>query len=431
MKRKFNPFASKTWISRKLSLRLMLVFSVAIPLTLLSSLASAQATDAAELSSKLRLELDNVVFPAMQSGDVDTFYDSFGPIILKRDPETVKLIESYAADAGLESPLDFLVEVKLMRVEQGIDSSHELLAMKPTMTMIEGINRKVEEFYQTVASHAFMRDPIVLPDEWTEARDLFWSSHVLKNEFANYEKVLQYGTHLLAKVKPRLKKAEPQDLDSAETLVQYGERFSQLRNDLHEAEAVARLMRFQRSANQLQQSSDFRQRLIAAMSIELDSEFLIPFLSSRSHFSRAELNGAMAILGDVQNKVAEFRRDDQELLQQASLFRSGSHWWLRGRYGRGALANGLLKTKKAVRNDAAMNALYMPRQRPVAEDNFIGAPSSESTQPFYKRRHYYTWALEYRPLTTDRNQRRDETVLSRNTSREVLSSTISKKDFFY
>ena len=191
MKRKFNPFASKTWISRKLSLRLMLVFSVAIPLTLLSSLASAQATDAAELSSKLRLELDNVVFPAMQSGDVDTFYDSFGPIILKRDPETVKLIESYAADAGLESPLDFLVEVKLMRVEQGIDSSHELLAMKPTMTMIEGINRKVEEFYQTVASHAFMRDPIVLPDEWTEARDLFWSSHVLKNEFANYEKVLQ------------------------------------------------------------------------------------------------------------------------------------------------------------------------------------------------------------------------------------------------
>ena len=397
-----------------------------------SLVAVAQTDDVASLSNKLRRDLDQVIFPAMKQGDAETFYDAFGPILINKDSDTVERIESYASASGLDSPLDYMIELKLMRIEQGIDSAHEKLAMKPTMLMLAGINRTVTDFLQTVSDHALMQDPITVPDDWKSGRDLFWSSHVLKNEFSNYEKALLYGSELLATVRPRLKNADARDREQVEQFVELLNRFPIASNDLHEAEAVARLMRFERSADQMIVSKDFRDRLIAAMSIELDSEFLIPFLTSRSSFSRSELNNAAEVLESVQDKVGEFRTSNSTLLRQASLFRSGSHWWLRGRYGRGALADGLLKTKDAVEKSAAMNALYMPRERPIPEDNFIGTASSDTTKPYYKRRHYYTWALEYRPLLSDRSRDvKRRRIPSLEQSIQDESSDVSKQTFFY
>ena len=105
MNSKIHWFAMTRW------LLMVAIVGVQSPLVL-----TAQDADSTKLPAKLRKELDDVVFPAMKDGEFDTFYDSFGPIVLKRKSDTVQAIEAYARKAGLDSPLDFLVDVKLMRL---------------------------------------------------------------------------------------------------------------------------------------------------------------------------------------------------------------------------------------------------------------------------------------------------------------------------
>ena len=74
MNSKIHWFATMRWL-------LMVAFiGIQSPLVL-----TAQNANSTKLPSKLRKELDDVVFPAMKDGDFDSFYDSFGPIVLKRN----------------------------------------------------------------------------------------------------------------------------------------------------------------------------------------------------------------------------------------------------------------------------------------------------------------------------------------------------------
>ena len=382
----------------------------------------------AKLANKVKKSLDEVVFPAMEARDLDTFFHSFGAILTGKNPSTVQAIESYATSQGVGSPLDFLVDVKLMRVEQGIDSTNENLGVDSTMYIVAGINRRAENFFKTVKQLPIIQDPTAIPESWLDSRDMFWDTHVQKNEFTNYENILKYGQTLLNAIRPRLKKADARHQDE---VAQFGlnlEKFQKLRNELTEAETVGRLTRCRRSTKELQtDDSDFESRLIAAMNIAIDTESLLPNLESGQSFSRAELADAGKTATEIREELAELEQEHGKLIEQATLFRGGSHWWLRGRYGRGAMADGMLKTKHALKSEDAMNALYMPRQRPEPDSNFIGSEGEEETQPFYKRRHYYTWELEYRPIVSETTRSKTRSV-ERNSSR---STNYEQREFFH
>ena len=386
-----------------------------------------------KLSKAITKQLDQVVFPAIEQGQSGVFFEVFGPIASKLSDEALQAIELYAKSVGVRSPLDYLVDVKLMRLESGVDSASEQLSLKSSLIMIAGISDRVADFFQTVQDHPLMSDNIVLPKSWRETRDLFWSSHVLNNEFENYKPALRYGTTLISTIRPRLKNAGADAQQTVDDFMANSRQFMQMRRQLEESEAAGRLIRFRLSAQQLVKTADFRDRLIAAMNVQLDSEALLPYLTNTTGFMRPELREAGSVFDEVEQVLGEFNsaEADRKLLQQVSLFRSGSHWWLRGRYGRAIQANGLLKSKRALKSKSAMNALYMPRERPIPEDDFIGSSTEGVTKPHYKRRHYYTWALEYRPILTERSNGTRVTSERQTELVSTHSTGLQRRDFFY
>ena len=381
------------------------------------------------LSNKIKRELDQVVFPAIQTGDDVTFYERFGAVVSNQKRTVVNAIEAYASENKIESPLKRLVDLKLRRIEQGIDDPNEKFNLRQALLLIEGINRRVASFFNSVSDHPFLQEHIGVPRDWKKSRDLFWETHVMRNEFSNYNKILNYGNEVLGSIKARLKNTDAQNQQVVDKFGELWERFPIIRKELVEGEAVARLTRFNRAITVLKKDLNFEQQFIAAMNVELDSESLVPFFASASSIERKELsNPALAI--DIQNTVSALRREKPELMKKAQLFRSGSHWWLRGRYGMGTLSNGLLKAKTAIQSIDQMNSVYMPRNRPVPKNDFIGSNAGDETQPFYKRRHYYTWAVEYRPILENygRNVERSSRPEQKLISRTVIDEQY--RDFF-
>ena len=76
----------------------------------------------------------------------------------------------------------------------------------------------------------------------------------------------------------------------------------------------------------------------------------------------------------------------------ANQFFTGLHWWIRGRYGKGVAANGLLKGEHVKQNPAAGFALSMPRNRTLPTDPF--AEDNSERSPYVARRHENTWSWE-------------------------------------
>ena len=412
-----------------------IVFVVALSVSVLlpgcipfANLCMAQARDSAELQRQIQDELDAVIFPAIKNADEALFFERFGQLISGQRVEVIQAVEEYAKKSGVGSPLKHFIDLQLKRVEQGLDSADGAFTPAETIMLVQGINRRIETFFSDLEAHPFLADEIMVPSDWKESRDVFWGSHVLKNEFANSGKMLEFGNNLLARISNQIKKLSPEQLAVITEFENNWNRFPQLRYELSEGEAVAHLIRFQRSVEQLETAKDFRQQLVAAMNVHVDGKALIEFFDSMpgNKIKRRELIRPN-LRGEINATLDQLISTNTALMQKAKWFRSGAHWWLRGRYGRGALANGLLKIPEAVYSISAMEALYMPKERPVPSDNFIGAakqPRQSNIQPHYKRRHYYTWALEYRPIQGNSSDYRVTLASGISTRRDNV-------DFFY
>ena len=303
---------------------------------------------------------------------------------------------------NLESPLQHFVDLKLMRIEQGIDDPNAHLSLRETVILIKGINGRLAAFVESVNGHVFMQDPIEVPQDWKESRDLFWETHVFKNEFTNNQQLLDFGAKIIDMVQNRIRNSQASDVqDAVGSFYDFVSTFPDLRQDLIEREAEARLVRFDRSIKKLASGTEFESNFIAAMNIELDGEVLIPFFNQNLLFKRTRLQEP-GIGKRVADDMSLARASKPDLLKKATLFRQASHWWLRGRYGLAPEANGLLKSRNALDSEHALTELYMPRERPGGNSGGAINNNGKNELPVYARRHHYTWAIEYRPFKNGR-----------------------------
>ncbi len=435
----------------------LLVSALGVPETNSPLLASGF-----DLSRSVKKTLDNEVFPAMKSGNDVYFYNSFGPILSKAPSERVVEIEKYAKSLNLESPIDHFISLKLMRVEQGIDAADARLRLSEASILIGGINKRLKRFFESVDAHPFMADPVELPEAWKKARDQFWDAHVIRNEFSNNEKLLRFGTAMLLPLRSAID--DLKDDGNKAILEQfqfYLDNFARKYEDLEERVNEARLIRFNRSADVLLgDKQDFEKKFIGALSLQMDAEGISKYLAS--NIPTREALQTPGLLTEMKAKFDHINANQAVLLKKAYLLKTGLHWWLRGRYGHGAERGGLLKSEnvfvdlngknnyrvgrttrggtvvKKTRpawsiNWNELNALYMPRSRPKPEFSLTQLnDATDSQSKHYNRRHYYTWALEYRPLETQSSSRK-KTIHSEVLGSETIHSKMSVRnaDFFW
>jgi len=197
------------------------------------------------------------------------------------------------------------------------------------------------------------------------------------------------------------------------------ESFAELRKQAVEKEAVLRLQRLNTAAKALRNPGDFETDFVSALFLEEDAAVLDFFFKNNIAPDAEELKQAGVVQTTIAT-IADARNSGNPVVEKAKLLSKGLQAWKRGRYGIGALGNGLLKASlfpnsrnrlRAAQTDD--RSLLMP-ENAIAISQFLGSDSG----PGYDRRHYYTWDLEYRPLyrtygsSSNRDTQTETTALS-------------------
>ena len=379
---------------------LIALVAVLIGSSCFDKMATAQdATDASKSSPLPRgttRQLDEVIIPAYLSGWPDVFYDELYPLVEKMNSDQLQALETYGRPVGIDSIQRAFVNIMVQPAEQGLTWRAPNLSINLATYVSTGVAARIQDELDAIANEQIMQDPLTLPAGWRESELMFWNSHVLKNRFDVLHRLTEYGQVVAA---PHLKRARKNgdvsvvaQLEQAEQIVVKTQR---MYRELIEREAELRLLELQRSELTFRTSEDFEERLNAAFALEnhgLELELLFRE-HSPEEFQREMLRDPSALQRAAQ-QFANGRKLGQYEIERACLLRIGTHWWLRGRYGMAPLANGLLKNPDAMNSEQEMFGLYMPRELPQPISTFFEGQEKSSG---YDRRHYYTWAVEYRP----------------------------------
>lgn len=155
-----------------------------------------------------------------------------------------------------------------------------------------------------------------------------------------------------------------------------------------------RLDEFMLAEDVLQDRLNFKERLHAAYALEDNGRSILEFLD-KTPVEKIEFEPLKKedLREQVNQLLASGRERGKDVIEKALLLRTGTHWWLRGRYGSGPLNAGLLKAPEAVASPEAMVGLYMPKLPNKPISNYL---SPDQVTPGYDRRHHYNWAVEHR-----------------------------------
>ena len=356
-------------------------------------LAAQDQSPDVQLKGKTKKALNEVLIPAMAADNQIAFLNTFVPMINGTKPDTLEAIEKYCRHECGQSVRQYFVDLIIGYAQQGV--TPDQVIKNPTIAryIVAGLISRVGEIKQSAEQHPCMDATLKVPKDWNTSEKLFWSMHVLRNELDNAARLLEFGSNIIEINKSKLRRSD-EGKKLADHLADSQERFENTRESLEERFAELRLQRFESAVDTLKKQGDFESMLIAATNLEIDGESLLSYLGQEREtpFKSAQLN-QVGLIDTIKDKLAKGRKLAGHVGVKAGLLRNGLHYWLRGRYGEGPLASGLLKHPNATSSKFHMEALWMPKERPNAIQSYY---RGEEESPGYERRHYYTWKLESR-----------------------------------
>lgn len=405
---------------------------------LLTGLSAAQ--EKKPLPGKITRQLIQQIIPAIKAKDEIAFLNASMPLIKSLNPDRMDAVDELCQQHGVQTVREWFTDLVISKSEQGIDPARATSNAKMANLIFEGILERLNAFEERAANHVIMQDPLEVPAGFKESEELFWNVHVLHNEFEGVSRKIQFGRTLLEQHQKRLRR-ENKGEQLAAALTETETRLKQQYKSIDERAAELRLKRFEAAHKALTDpasSNDFELMLTSSMVLEQDGSVLDSFLKNNPSISRESLQ-APELAARIKSMMASGQAAAGDVAEKANLFRNGLHYWVRGRYGSGPAVNGLVKSPGSTGSLEAMETLYMPRVRnkpirgfsldnssdtAIAKTYTAGGDSksdssesdssgsdfledsteSESAQndsiestPGVDRRHYYTWAAEYRP----------------------------------
>lgn len=361
-----------------------------------------------------RLVVDKII-PAIRQQDDLAFLQLSMPLIKSNKPEQLEVIDQMCLDRSVATVTQRFTDLVIKQMQQGIDVGVATKSRGMSRVVLYGLADELDQFGESITTHDALQDPLEVPADFQESEKLFWDIHVLHNEFDNVTHKLQLASSLMKKHKKALKKQDGNN-DLLARFTEIENRLKAQYKNIDERAAELRLQRlkvaYQALTNQ-DNDDNFELLLTSAMALEQDSQVLTAFFKENDSISREALVD-INLPGEVTGMLAAGRKAHEDVTKKANLFRNGLHYWVRGRYGAGPLTAGLVKAPQAMDSLEAMELLSMPRVRDKPISSYH---SEEETTRGYDRRHYYTWAAEYRPMRVRQGKKTSET--------ELLSSTVS------
>lgn len=281
---------------------------------------------------------------------------------------------------------------------------------------------QVQTVIQAYEQSQFVKTEISAPEKFQGYDELIWQLHVFRNRFEVLKKVVNATTGLSEKFSRPLAKHKSTLVGDAKKPFEFdfkaaAQRLHEIVLAIDEKEAEVRVMRIDDANDLIAVGGKFVDQFDAAFALAYDELFFEKFYETAKKenrsFQNADLNddSIASILSDL---VESAKTKNPDLFEKATLFYVGSHWWLRGRYGQGPLANGLLKAKNAAQNEKTLFPLFMPMQMPNV-DQLLG---NQVAKPVI-RRHEFVWGLG------------DEGIQTMNISSGSKTRVVAQLDRFY
>lgn len=388
---------------------------------------ASAAPGAARLTKKQQAELRESIVPAYRLGNPALILERASGFVGKLDEDRLAAANRVLAENGLPSIDEMLADSRLTMVHQNRVSDMPPPTPRELLVTLRELNGRIEDTLAAQDKHPVMAESLPQLETLDEYQDLFWELHVLDNRLANAARIAQYAGQL---VETGSKRLNPKSIDEAgkklmATDFQATRRdIERRRREMEEREVEMRVLRIKNAASVLRDSKSSRDRFLATYVLDLDGHLVADFFRERS--ARPQVQFIRKSLADeslpqrVQQIVEDGRSIAGDLVKKTQLLYTGLHWWLRGRYGAGPEAFGLLKSRMALTSEAAQFPLYMPRTTPKPTNPMANVPQV----PQVDRRHHYTWAVEYRPISSNsasKSSRSFTTVETGTTSTTHLS----------
>ena len=400
--------------SRLLAMALMAI-GVCLATT---SMARAQEADRPELPKSIGTKLKKNVIPPLVAGNHGAFQSQLAAIVSKLKPESFEQIEAFGQANNVNSFYRAFYTAWRNDVRGGSVPADLKMRRPIAVYLTSSTTKEIDQFLTELQNHDLMNST-ELPENWLESRNFFLDVESLVGRTSDLQMMGEFANATLEPYRESGKLSKGEARGILERFQSAAESFATLKKQAVEKEAILRLKRLNAAAQALRNPGDFENDFVSALFVEEDAAALDSFFKNAGAPDAEELKQP----GLVQTTIAtimDVRNSSNPVVEKAKLLSKGLQAWKRGRYGAGALGNGLLKASlfpnSKNRRRAAQtgpNSLRMP-ENAIAISQFLGSDSG----PGYDRRHYYTWDLEYRPLyrsygsSSKRNTQTETTALS-------------------
>ena len=397
--------------------RSLLMALMAIGICLATALSAlAQEADRTELPKSIAKKLQKNVIPQLLAGNNGAFQSQLATIISKLQPESFEQIEAFGQANNVNSFYRAFYTAWRDDVSQGSVPADLKMRRPIALYLTSGTTKEIERLLAELQNHDLMNSTEV-PENWLESRNFFLDVQSLVSRLSELQMM---GEFVNATLEPYRESGKISKGEAGEILDRFqtaAESFATAKKQAIEKEAILRLQRVNTAAEAMLNPGDFETDFVSALFVEQDAVALEFFFENTNAPDAEELSQPGLVETTIAT-IVDIRNSGSSVVEKAKLLSQGLQAWKRGRYGVGALGNGLLKASLFPNSKNSQRAaqtsddsLRMP-ENAIAISQFLGSDSG----PGYDRRHYYTWDLEYRPLLRSYGSSSD-----RDTQRETLS----------
>lgn len=362
--------------------KLVLMYSAVALLLLQTALFGA-------IPRNVKLELDNRLIPAYRTGDLETVVFSGALLANQVGGPLYGEIDTYLKEQNIGSLGSVLARARFTLLTQNRAVKPEATAKELLLT-VPHFQNEVQQIIDGELRPPIMQAEAESPATLKDLEEALWTVHIYKNDLTNLDRtaVLAAQTVRAVLLSGQVKSVDRDKL-SFDFVSARNQVIDENENRLHH-EMALRVARVRLAKNLLDNSAELDQRLQAAFAMDQDLKIIRDFVEQQRKglFPRVPIPN----LDLIEQTVVSAERENQELFTTADQFFTGLHWWIRGRYGKGIAANGLLKGEYVKKNPAAGFALSMPRDRTLPTDPF--AEDNSERSPYVARRHENTWSWE-------------------------------------
>ncbi len=329
---------------------------------------------------------------------------SIGQFLKRHSVAEIDRIEKELGNSKRPHLGGLLANLQIRKAISGETSKH--WDLKKSSMIFPELLSEIHRLESDIRKATFAQDHPSIPNQWEGYEDLFWEIHVVRNRLKH---MVQVASLCIDQQENLLEKTRPADIKPLNHFRRDAIKFDYraARNRLVKAdirlgerEIEYRIYRIEDSAQLLATEKEKKRRLLAGFALKKDHMVIEKFFDETRPEKIANKDLAEPAVRQAANK--SFRdglKSGQAEIEKGTQLMAALHWWLRGRYGRSSEALGLLKPKAAMINPQMMFGLFMPRKIEAA----VMPGQSTKPNPEVERRHFYNWAVEYRPVFVEKS----------------------------